>query len=172
MLFTLALYVRQEAIERFGDVCLVARSLHLMSEGEGEARQVVELLGVGYVVCTIGKYLGFLGGYLADGLGYGPVSQEHELLDKLVSLLGLFEVDAHGVSCLVNVEAYFYTIKVDGTIVETLCTELLGKVIKYHQFVGVLITRQRLMGTTLLTFNDGLNRFVSIAPIAIDDGVS
>ena len=82
---------------------------------------------------AVGEHLGLLRGYLAYGLGYGTIGQQHEFLDELMRLFGLLEVYAHGVSLLVNIEAHLHAVKVDGAIIETLCTELLSEVIEDEQ---------------------------------------
>ena len=99
--------------------------------------QVFQFLGVGQVVYAVREDLCLLvlrhAAYL---FGHCPVGQQHEFLDEFVGFLGLFEIYPRGFALFVNVEAYLYAVKVDGSGGKSLLGELFGQMVQGEDGFG------------------------------------
>ena len=138
LLFLGALALMDELVHTAGSGALGAGGLELVAELTNEGAEFLHLLGVGVVVDSIGKGLGFLAlGYLTNGLGNGAVGEEHELLDEFVGVLGTLEIATGGLALLVDVELHLLGVEIDGAALEAFLTKLLGKGIEGAELLGV-----------------------------------
>ena len=72
-------------------------------------------------------------GDFAYAFGYGAVGEEHVFFDEFVGVFCDFEVYACGLTLMVETEAYFAAVKVDGAVLEPLGSELLGDAVEYEE---------------------------------------
>jgi len=165
-----------------GDGALRAAGLHLIAELGHELAQVLELLGIGLVVDTIGQRLGLAALlHTAYGLSHRLIGQQHEFLDEFVGIAGGLEVGLDRLARLVDVKVELLAVELHGAVLEAGGTEFLGKSIELDEFssvlalIGILLCGRgrRLTCAVLHTIilKDLLHLFVCIAAIATDDGM-
>ena len=119
---------------------------------------------------AVDECLGIAALDFTDEFGNSAVGQQHELLDQLVGILGLLEEYAYGMSCLVYVKTDLYTVKTQGSVLETFCTQYLGKTVQGHYLCLELIARQFILTALLLTLNDCLNLLIGKTAVAAYHG--
>ena len=139
VLNAVASHVLQQCVEALCHIGFLALSLEVEAKAGSHSRQIVQFVGVGHVVDTVGERLGlfaFLGD--AHAFSHCAVGQQHELLHQLVSILSLFEVDAERFAVLVNLESRFLAVKVDGTLFEAFVAQHVGHAVQRDEQVCVL----------------------------------
>ena len=108
---------------------------------------------------TIDKGLGgAVLGHLADVLGYLAVSQQHELLDKLVGVLCHMDMDSGGPALLVDVKLLLLAVEGHrAAILKTTAAQLLRHLVEHGEFVGQV---------ALAGLQDVLSLLVGESPVA------
>ena len=130
-------------------------------------------------------------GDFAYAFGYGAVGEEHVFFDELVGVFGYFEVYACGLALLVEVETDFAAIEVDGAVLESFGSELLGDAVEHDEHLALGAAWLE-VGGGFVVFDGGedvawgvvvfgacfvfgfeylLDFFVGEASVAADDGV-
>ena len=164
ILLALALDVGEHAVDGAVDILGRAAGLHLVSKVAAQAGQVGELAGVGLVVHTVYKSLGFLAGAgAADEGGDGAVGQQHEFLDELVGVFAFLEVNRYGMALVVDVEAHLGAVKFHRAIVVTLSAQYLGQAVEGEYLVAHV---------ALAGLDDGLSLVVCKAAVGAYDGAA
>ena len=132
----LLLGVRQETVQREGDVFAAADGAHLVAQVAGELAQAGHFLEVGLVVDTVDESLGVregLASHLAargDVFRHVLVRQEHELLDEPVGFLGELLAHGDGLAVLVDIDLHFGAVEADGAGGETLLAQFQGQFVE------------------------------------------
>ena len=163
ILFLFALDVVQQVIDGLGHIRFCSAGAQFVAETGDELCQIVQFLRVGEVVDTVRQHFGFLAfGHTAYLFGYGAVGKQHELLYQLVGVFRLLEVDTDGFALLVDFELHLVAVEVDGTGLEAVLTQKLGKLVQLEYFFFVI---------AFPCFDDLLGFFVGEAAVALDDGV-
>ena len=96
-----------------------------------EITQFDYFLGVGHIVHAIDKG-SFVFNFFASRLSpiishlfrHNPIGEQHKLLYQVVGIGGLVKDHIGGVACLIEVEAHFGCLKVDGSALKALAAQL------------------------------------------------
>ena len=193
LLDVLALHVVEQAVDALGDVFLRPLRAERHAEAGNVLAEVFEFAGVGHVVNAVGQRLGFLLVlvHLAHAFGHRPIGQQHELLDEFVRILRALEIDTGRMSFLINHEAHFLAVEVDGAMLHAGGTQLFGHAVQHDEFVAEVFRRtgsadgagilrrllRRCGGLEVLVrslaqlFEQILHLFVGEAAVAAYDGV-
>ena len=112
---------------------------------------VLQFLSVGQVVYPIDE-----GSAGADGFGYRTIGEEHELLDKVVRLVGGLKIDLRREAVLIEPEAHLVLLDCERSVGNPLCAEFTGEGVKgryrVHDESPLRLTRFRVESVSLPCF--------------------
>ena len=74
----------------------------------------------------------------SDAFSHRSVGKEHEFLHQFVGILGSLEIDADGLSLLINLKTGFLAVEVDGAFLETLVAQQVRHAVERDELVGIL----------------------------------